>query len=262
MPLSIVASPPHDSKWRKVADLFDNNGFINHKDFTNALRFDKTRRVEPRTDGERIAVEIERQVRGCSCCQPYKIERIAEGQYRFGDTQIKRMVRILRSTVMVRVGGGWVCLEEFLKSHDPCRATKRRNDVLNNLRGSNERIIRDSMEMFTKNRHARFGSSDSEPQFAVPGPIIKIREKTERSMPMFPGQHRPGGSAHSSNSRLRTPSDVSLGDSRIGKGWPGNSPFGSQQSLDKGSRPPSRASESGPDKPTRIPSLRGKKGVR
>ncbi|CAJ0564897.1 unnamed protein product, partial [Mesorhabditis spiculigera] len=254
--------PTSRLEMEKVADLFDNNGFINHKDFTNALRFDKTRRVEPRTDGERIAVEIERQVRGCSCCQPYKIERIAEGQYRFGDTQIKRMVRILRSTVMVRVGGGWVCLEEFLKSHDPCRATKRRNDVLNNLRGSNERIIRDSMEMFTKNRHARFGSSDSEPQFAVPGPIIKIREKTERSMPMFPGQHRPGGSAHSSNSRLRTPSDVSLGDSRIGKGWPGNSPFGSQQSLDKGSRPPSRASESGPDKPTRIPSLRGKKGVR
>jgi len=32
------------------------------------------------------------------------------------------MVRILRSTVMVRVGGGWEPLEEFLKKHDPCRS--------------------------------------------------------------------------------------------------------------------------------------------
>ena len=35
---------------------------------------------------------------------------------------MKRMVRILRSTVMVRVGGGWEALDEFLVKHDPCRA--------------------------------------------------------------------------------------------------------------------------------------------
>ena len=33
------------------------------------------------------------------------------------DSQKLRLVRILRSTVMVRVGGGWEPLEEFL--HDP-----------------------------------------------------------------------------------------------------------------------------------------------
>lgn len=32
-----------------------------------------------------------------------------------------RLVRILRSTVMVRVGGGWVALDEFLVKNDPCR---------------------------------------------------------------------------------------------------------------------------------------------
>lgn len=36
------------------------------------------------------------------------------------------MVRILRSTVMVRVGGGWVALEEFLRKHDPCRGECRK----------------------------------------------------------------------------------------------------------------------------------------
>lgn len=35
---------------------------------------------------------------------------------------MKRMVRILRSTVMVRVGGGWEALDQFLLKHDPCRA--------------------------------------------------------------------------------------------------------------------------------------------
>lgn len=46
--------------------------------------------------------------------------------FQFGETQIKRMVRILRSTVMVRVGGGWVALEEFLHKHDPCRGKYRK----------------------------------------------------------------------------------------------------------------------------------------
>lgn len=32
-------------------------------------------------------------------------------------------MRILRSTVMVRVGGGWVALDEFLVKNDPCRGT-------------------------------------------------------------------------------------------------------------------------------------------
>ena len=30
-------------------------------------------------------------------------------------------MRILRSTVMVRVGGGWCALDEFLVKNDPCR---------------------------------------------------------------------------------------------------------------------------------------------
>lgn len=41
--------------------------------------------------------------------------------WQFGDSQKLRLVRILRSTVMVRVGGGWVALDEFLVKNDPCR---------------------------------------------------------------------------------------------------------------------------------------------
>ncbi len=41
--------------------------------------------------------------------------------FQFGESQKLRLVRILRSTVMVRVGGGWVALDEFLLKNDPCR---------------------------------------------------------------------------------------------------------------------------------------------
>lgn len=43
----------------------------------------------------------------------------------FGDSQQLRLVRILRSTVMVRVGGGWMALDEFLVKNDPCRGEFR-----------------------------------------------------------------------------------------------------------------------------------------
>lgn len=45
--------------------------------------------------------------------------------FQFGDSQKLRLVRILRSTVMVRVGGGWVALDEFLVKNDPCRGKCR-----------------------------------------------------------------------------------------------------------------------------------------
>lgn len=48
----------------------------------------------------------------------------------FGDSQKLRLVRILRSTVMVRVGGGWVALDEFLLKNDPCRGTYLNNMIL------------------------------------------------------------------------------------------------------------------------------------
>ena len=34
------------------------------------------------------------------------------------------LVRFLNSTVMVRVGGGWQRLDEFLETNDPCRGTR------------------------------------------------------------------------------------------------------------------------------------------
>lgn len=51
-------------------------------------------------------------------CSPFPDPSLAP---QFGDSQQLRLVRILRSTVMVRVGGGWMALDEFLVKNDPCR---------------------------------------------------------------------------------------------------------------------------------------------
>lgn len=48
-------------------------------------------------------------------------EMTLNNHFQFGESQKLRLVRILRSTVMVRVGGGWVALDEFLVKNDPCR---------------------------------------------------------------------------------------------------------------------------------------------
>lgn len=43
------------------------------------------------------------------------------------------MLQILRSHVMVRIGGGWDTLENFLDRHDPCRCQSRGMQLLQPL---------------------------------------------------------------------------------------------------------------------------------
>ena len=74
-----------------------------------------------------IHEELRKETERCTCAHRFPITHISTSdnkvQYGFGfGSTMKRMVRILRSTVMVRVGGGWEKLDEFLVKHDPCRA--------------------------------------------------------------------------------------------------------------------------------------------
>jgi dystonin len=139
-----------------VADLFDRNGegLIDWQEFIAALRPDWQER-KPANDADKIHDEVKRLVMLCTCRQKFRVFQVGEGKYRvsvvlkscfvikltphfspsppssqFGDSQKLRLVRILRSTVMVRVGGGWVALDEFLVKNDPCRGMLLRTHLL------------------------------------------------------------------------------------------------------------------------------------
>ncbi|KAL7059662.1 hypothetical protein AAHC03_013394 [Spirometra sp. Aus1] len=110
-----------------VANIVDakGDGFIDMQKFNAALRNGApagAAKVDL-TKAERSAIEHEtsHQVSLCTCHNTYRICKISGNMYRFGDSQKLRLVRFLHSNVMVRVGGGWVPLTEYLAKNDPCR---------------------------------------------------------------------------------------------------------------------------------------------
>ncbi|KAM6967612.1 microtubule-actin cross-linking factor 1, isoforms 6/7 [Aplochiton taeniatus] len=127
---NVLASkfPTNSLEMNAVANIFDVNGdgYIDYYEFVSALH--PSRDPYRRTlDADQINEEVSRQVSQCNCPKRFEVEQISANRYKFGDSQQLRMVRILRCTLMVRVGGGWTALDEFLVKNDPCRVKGRTN---------------------------------------------------------------------------------------------------------------------------------------
>ncbi|KAJ7427638.1 hypothetical protein WISP_05285 [Willisornis vidua] len=157
---SVLASkfPTNVLEMNAVATIFDMNGdgFIDYYEFVSALHpnrdplrrsadadqiqdevwwgavVGRAGRVGNLPGAElRVSLQVNRQVAQCNCAKRFQVEQISANRYRFGESQQLRMVRILRSTLMVRVGGGWIALDEFLVKNDPCRVKGRTNLKIN-----------------------------------------------------------------------------------------------------------------------------------
>ncbi|CBY40088.1 unnamed protein product, partial [Oikopleura dioica] len=126
----------NEREMRKVVNMFDRdgNGQVDYYEFISALH--PRDQYKPDSDAANIEDEVIREVSRCRCCERFAIHQISDNKYRFGDSQQLRLVRILKSTVMVRVGGGWMALEEFLSKNDPCRGASRKKWA------SSKRLIR------------------------------------------------------------------------------------------------------------------------
>ncbi|UJR37224.1 hypothetical protein I4U23_029933 [Adineta vaga] len=78
-------------------------------------------KVESPAISSQLHKTVERMTNSCCCAQRFPVIRIGEGKYRIGENGTVIFIRILRYHVMVRVGGGWDTLENYLNKHDPCR---------------------------------------------------------------------------------------------------------------------------------------------
>uniref|UniRef100_A0A0A9XGE3 Microtubule-actin cross-linking factor 1 n=1 Tax=Lygus hesperus TaxID=30085 RepID=A0A0A9XGE3_LYGHE len=144
---------------------------------------------------------------------------------------------------MVRVGGGWVALEEFLVKNDPCRAKGRTNIELRE-----QFILADNVSQSMSAFKPKLSTERKTPTSNT-GPITKVREKSTRSVPMTPGSRgsqsrgsigslsdvdTPLTSATPRKSSLRAPSSLTPGGSLPG------SRSNSRPASRQGSKPPSR----------------------
>ncbi|XP_032620533.1 GAS2-like protein 1 isoform X1 [Chelonoidis abingdonii] len=102
--------------------------------------------------------ELVREILGCCTCpSQFPMIKVSEGKYKVGDSNALIFVRVLRSHVMVRVGGGWDTLEHYLDKHDPCRCASL-----------SHRLMQTRALGFSPQKTASPGSFSSSPRAASP----------------------------------------------------------------------------------------------
>ncbi|CAG5113525.1 Oidioi.mRNA.OKI2018_I69.chr2.g7626.t2.cds [Oikopleura dioica] len=104
---------------------------------------------EPEPEPQKVAIDfksldemVQYYLGLCTCPTMFSLTKVGDGKYRIGDSKALIYMRILRNHVMVRVGGGWDTLENYLNKHDPCRCQRHRQEkhIRQKLSGSTTRL--------------------------------------------------------------------------------------------------------------------------
>ncbi|ESO09738.1 hypothetical protein HELRODRAFT_117141 [Helobdella robusta] len=131
--------PTNKMELSSVFDRFAKNGQLDYMNFIEILKNYKSDpsgfASSPReiSNWRQVDDEVVNQISRCQCCKQFPAFKLADGKYTFGSKSKQYLLRFVNRTVMVRVGGGWVSLDEFLATNDPCRAKNRTNVKLRNL---------------------------------------------------------------------------------------------------------------------------------
>ncbi|XP_073527895.1 GAS2-like protein 1 isoform X2 [Phyllobates terribilis] len=145
--------------------------------------------------------ELVREILGCcQCPSQFPMIKVSEGKYQVGDSNTLIYVRVLRSHVMVRVGGGWDTLEHYLDKHDPCRcqfashrAPASRPITFSPQRGANLTVPRTSSP--SRGRYSEAlprnipNPEPSTPRRSAPGPATSLNSTTKTAVSQ---KDRPG----------------------------------------------------------------------
>lgn len=156
--------------------------------------------------------ELVREILGrCTCPDQFPMIKVSEGKYRVGDSSLLIFVRVLRSHVMVRVGGGWDTLEHYLDKHDPCRCSS-----------SAHRPSAQRASTFSSQR----GSPIHSPRAASPVPgsdrrgsrpeVTPMSSRSSKEGPETPLRPRDQLPPHSRSSRYSGDSDSSASSAQSG----------------------------------------------
>uniref|UniRef100_A0A8D0GRT0 Growth arrest specific 2 like 1 n=1 Tax=Sphenodon punctatus TaxID=8508 RepID=A0A8D0GRT0_SPHPU len=162
--------------------------------------------------------ELVREILGrCTCPSQFPMIKVSEGKYKVGDSNALIFVRVLRSHVMVRVGGGWDTLEHYLDKHDPCRCTSL-SHRLTHTRGLG----------FSPQKMANPSSFCPGPRAASPGTQrgSEGMSSYRPSEPLRVGDKQPlagGDSSHGKMDRSGRPAN-GVGDATAGRQVPGTAP--------------------------------------
>ncbi|OAF65807.1 hypothetical protein A3Q56_06478 [Intoshia linei] len=140
--ISLSGFNTNNAEINAVFDFIEESksGFITFAQFKDALKlkrkvlmteFEKSKLLHSRN--KIINDLINKHTSACKCKPPFLVKRMSEFSYQFGKHRRNLKFYNKTNSVFIRVGGGFVDIDQYLKKHDPCRMNVQRSKSIEKL---------------------------------------------------------------------------------------------------------------------------------